>query len=46
MTRARDLRGWAAGLDGVVDRIALRFGCAEPQGRAGLLARLAGARGA
>ena len=34
MTSERDVRGWAAGLDGVVDRIAPRFGRAEPRRRA------------
>ncbi len=28
------MRGWASGLDGVVDRIAPRFGRAEPRRRA------------
>lgn len=34
MTSERDVRGWASGLDGVVDRIAPRFGRSEPRRRA------------
>jgi len=34
MMTAGDVRRWAAGLDGVVDRIAPRFGRAEPRRRA------------
>lgn len=39
MTSERDVRGWAAGLDGVLDRIAPRFGRAEPRRRAGAYLR-------
>ena len=39
MTTERDVRGWAAGLDGVVDRIAPRFGRTEPRRRAGAYLR-------
>jgi len=46
MASERDVRGWASGLDGVVDRIAPRFGRVEPRRRAtaylhGLLAPVA-----
>ncbi len=34
MANGREVRGWAAGLDGVGDRIAPRFGRAEPRRRA------------
>jgi SRSO17 transposase len=34
MVTQTDVRGWADGLDGVVDRIAPRFGRAEPRQRA------------
>ena len=34
MTSEREVRGWVSGLDGVVDRIAPRFGRAEPRRRA------------
>jgi SRSO17 transposase len=39
MTSERDMHGWAAGLDDVVDRIAPRFGRAEPRRRAGAYLR-------
>ena len=39
MTTERDVRRWAAGLDGVVDRIAPRFGRVEPRRRAGAYLR-------
>ncbi len=39
MTTERDVCGWAAGLDGVVDRIAPRFGRSEPRRRAGAYLR-------
>lgn len=39
MTSERDVGGWAAGLDGVVDRIAPRFGRSEPRRRAGAYLR-------
>ena len=39
MTTERDVCGWAAGLDGVMDRIAPRFGRAEPRRRAGAYLR-------
>ena len=35
MTTRAEVRGWAAGLDGVVARLAPRFGRAEPRRRAG-----------
>src|SRR3954465_10987886 len=34
MVTQADVQGWADGLDGVVDRIAPRFGRAEPRRRA------------
>src|SRR3954470_7636524 len=34
MVTQADVQGWADGLDGVVDRIAARFGRAEPRRRA------------
>ena len=39
MTTERDVRGWAAGLERVVDRIAPRFGRTEPRRRAGAYLR-------
>ena len=39
MTTERDVGGWAAGLDGVMDWIAPRFGRAEPRRRAGAYLR-------
>ena len=39
MTTERDVFGWAAGLEGVVNRIAPRFGRAEPRRRAGAYLR-------
>ncbi len=39
MVTVGDVRGWAAGLDGVVDGIAPRFGRAEPRRRAGAYLR-------
>lgn len=39
MMSERDVCGWAAGLDGVLDRIAPRFGRAEPRRRAGAYLR-------
>ena len=39
MVTVGDVRGWAAGLDGVMDWIAPRFGRAEPRRRAGAYLR-------
>jgi SRSO17 transposase len=39
MVTQADVYGWADGLDGVVDRIAPRFGRAEPRRRAGAYLR-------
>jgi SRSO17 transposase len=39
MVTAGDVRGWAAALDGVVERIAPRFGRSEPRRRAGAYLR-------
>ena len=39
MVTVGDVHGWAAGLDGVIDRIAPRFGRAEPRRRVGAYLR-------
>lgn len=39
MVTAGDVRGWAADLDGVVERIAPRFARSEPRRRAGAYLR-------
>jgi SRSO17 transposase len=39
MVTQADVRAWADGLDGVVDRIAPRFGRTEPRRRAGAYLR-------